>query len=30
MLPDGVTVDRAALHGSCPTTKGTKWTATKW
>jgi prolyl 4-hydroxylase len=22
--------DRAALHASCPTLKGTKWTATKW
>lgn len=22
--------DRRALHASCPTTRGTKWTATKW
>jgi hypothetical protein len=26
---DGQTVDRKALHASCPTTKGIKWTATK-
>lgn len=30
MLPDGKRVDRAALHASCPTFKGTKWTCTKW
>ncbi len=24
------TPDRHALHASCPTTNGTKWTATKW
>jgi prolyl 4-hydroxylase len=30
ILPDGKVVDRAALHASCPTLKGTKWTATKW
>lgn len=29
MLPDGKTVDRRSLHSSCPTLKGTKWTATK-
>jgi prolyl 4-hydroxylase len=27
---EGRAGDRAALHASCPTTKGTKWTATKW
>lgn len=27
--PDG-TEDPASLHGSCPTTKGDKWSATKW
>ena len=27
---DGKTEDRATLHASCPTLKGTKWTATKW
>ena len=27
--PDGA-VDPASLHGSCPTTKGSKWTATRW
>lgn len=26
---DGV-LDRGSLHGSCPTSKGTKWAATKW
>eukprot|EP00195_Chlamydomonas_chlamydogama_P016075 CAMPEP_0202891768 /NCGR_PEP_ID=MMETSP1392-20130828/1746_1 /ASSEMBLY_ACC=CAM_ASM_000868 /TAXON_ID=225041 /ORGANISM="Chlamydomonas chlamydogama, Strain SAG 11-48b" /LENGTH=285 /DNA_ID=CAMNT_0049575621 /DNA_START=353 /DNA_END=1210 /DNA_ORIENTATION=+ len=26
----GAKGDRAALHASCPTLKGTKWTATKW
>lgn len=26
----GTVGDRAALHASCPTLKGTKWTATKW
>eukprot|EP00878_Enallax_costatus_P041017 GHUV01047456.1.p1 GENE.GHUV01047456.1~~GHUV01047456.1.p1 ORF type:complete len:115 (+),score=35.77 GHUV01047456.1:1433-1777(+) len=30
MHVDGKTVDRASLHASCPTLKGTKWTATKW
>ncbi|KAF6253134.1 hypothetical protein COO60DRAFT_1643423 [Scenedesmus sp. NREL 46B-D3] len=30
MHVDGTRVDRAALHASCPTLKGTKWTATKW
>lgn len=30
ILPDGKVVDRSALHASCPTLKGTKWTATKW
>lgn len=29
MLPDGRNVDRRSLHASCPTLKGTKWTATK-
>jgi hypothetical protein len=29
MLPDGRHVDRRSLHASCPTFKGTKWTATK-
>lgn len=29
MNPDG-TVDKASLHGSCPTLKGDKWSATKW
>lgn len=24
------TFDRKSLHGSCPTTKGTKFSATKW
>lgn len=23
-------LDRGSLHGSCPTTKGTKFAATKW
>jgi prolyl 4-hydroxylase len=27
--PDGA-VDPASLHGSCPTTRGSKWTATRW
>eukprot|EP00892_Ulva_mutabilis_P008292 jgi/Ulvmu1/5835/UM025_0093.1 len=27
--PDG-TEDPTSLHGSCPTTKGEKWSATKW
>ena len=27
---DGSTEDLATLHASCPTLKGTKWTATKW
>jgi prolyl 4-hydroxylase len=27
--PDGA-VDFASLHGSCPTTRGDKWTATRW
>mmetsp|Transcript_3481 Transcript_3481/g.10115 ORF Transcript_3481/g.10115 Transcript_3481/m.10115 type:complete len:258 (-) Transcript_3481:1437-2210(-) len=30
MHPDGVTTDRFSLHGSCPTLKGEKWSATKW
>eukprot|EP00775_Hariotina_reticulata_P009877 gene9877-10035_t len=30
MHVDGKTVDRASLHASCPTLKGTKWTCTKW
>jgi prolyl 4-hydroxylase len=30
MLPDGKTVDRRALHASCPTVKGVKWTSTLW
>ncbi|KAI8464744.1 MAG: hypothetical protein J3K34DRAFT_105036, partial [Monoraphidium minutum] len=30
MKPDGQAVDRRSLHASCPTLKGTKWTATKW
>ncbi|WIA37951.1 hypothetical protein OEZ86_001328 [Tetradesmus obliquus] len=30
MHVDGTRVDRASLHASCPTLKGTKWTATKW
>lgn len=30
MHPDGKNVDRHALHASCPTYKGEKWTATKW
>jgi prolyl 4-hydroxylase len=29
LLPDG-TKDLASLHGSCPVTKGQKWSATKW
>ena len=28
--PQGSAGDRRALHASCPTLKGTKWTATKW
>lgn len=27
--PDG-TLDPSSLHGSCPTLKGDKWSATKW
>ena len=34
MLRDSLTpggeVDYSSLHGSCPTTKGEKWSATKW
>ncbi|KXZ46131.1 hypothetical protein GPECTOR_46g200 [Gonium pectorale] len=30
MDPAGGTPDRHALHASCPTFNGTKWTATKW
>eukprot|EP00884_Botryococcus_braunii_P010480 jgi/Botrbrau1/19433/Bobra.0338s0056.1 len=29
LTPDGE-VDHRSLHGSCPTTKGEKWSATKW
>ncbi len=29
LLPNGET-DPTSLHGSCPTTKGEKWSATKW
>mmetsp|Transcript_4979 Transcript_4979/g.8673 ORF Transcript_4979/g.8673 Transcript_4979/m.8673 type:complete len:264 (-) Transcript_4979:519-1310(-) len=29
LKPDGST-DQASLHGSCPVTKGEKWSATKW
>ena len=29
LKPDGET-DHTSLHGSCPTTAGDKWTATKW
>jgi len=29
LKPDGEP-DPASLHGSCPTTKGVKWSATKW
>eukprot|EP00878_Enallax_costatus_P025017 GHUV01026734.1.p1 GENE.GHUV01026734.1~~GHUV01026734.1.p1 ORF type:complete len:169 (+),score=33.04 GHUV01026734.1:608-1114(+) len=29
LTPDGIE-DDASLHGSCPTTKGEKWSATKW
>lgn len=29
LKPDGST-DPTSLHGSCPTTKGDKWSATKW
>jgi prolyl 4-hydroxylase len=29
LLPDGST-DPMSMHGSCPTTKGEKWSATKW
>lgn len=30
VLPDGVTLDPHALHGSCPVVKGDKWVAVKW
>lgn len=29
LKPDGA-LDPSSLHGSCPTTKGEKWSATKW
>ena len=29
LKPDGEK-DPASLHGSCPTTGGVKWSATKW
>jgi prolyl 4-hydroxylase len=29
LKPDGK-VDPSSQHGSCPTLKGTKWSATKW
>ena len=29
LKPDGEK-DPASLHGSCPTTQGNKWSATKW
>ena len=29
LTPNGET-DNNSLHGSCPTTKGEKWSATKW
>lgn len=29
LKPDGST-DKSSLHGSCPTLKGEKWSATKW
>eukprot|EP00803_Ostreobium_quekettii_P004662 evm.model.scf_3141.1 EVM.evm.TU.scf_3141.1 scf_3141:6100-10850(+) len=29
LKPDG-SEDQTSLHGSCPTTKGEKWSATKW
>ena len=29
LKPDGEP-DPASLHGSCPTTQGNKWSATKW
>jgi hypothetical protein len=29
LKPDG-SLDSSSLHGSCPTTKGDKWSATKW
>ncbi len=29
LRPDGTT-DTSSMHGSCPTTKGSKWSATKW
>ena len=29
LKPDGST-DPSSMHGSCPTTKGSKWSATKW
>ncbi|MEW5305302.1 MAG: hypothetical protein WDW36_007852 [Sanguina aurantia] len=30
MKPGALDIDRRALHASCPTSAGTKWTATKW
>lgn len=30
VLPDGVSLDPHALHGSCPVVKGDKWVAVKW
>ena len=29
-LTPGGEEDPMSLHGSCPTTKGEKWSATKW
>lgn len=29
LKPDG-SLDSSSLHGSCPTTGGEKWSATKW
>ena len=29
LKPDGSN-DPSSLHGSCPTTQGNKWSATKW
>ena len=29
LKPDGA-LDTTSLHGSCPTLKGEKWSATKW
>ena len=29
LTPNGE-VDNNSLHGSCPTSKGEKWSATKW